>query len=56
MNYTITGDIGRGYEVAFSRVWPTTSTCPCCGKPFDTLRKAFLFAEHMTLLTKEAMK
>ena len=40
----------EGYAVEFSRVWPMLTTCPCCDKPIETLRKAFLIAENLTLI------
>jgi hypothetical protein len=50
MNYTISGDPERGYEIDFSEVWPRMTECPCCGKPIETLRKAYLIAENLCLI------
>lgn len=50
MNYTIIGDPKRGYSVEFSRAWPVLSACPCCGKPIETVRKAFLLAENLRMI------
>lgn len=52
MNYTITGNPAKGYAVEFSRVWPRLSVCPCCNKPIETLRKAFLMAENLWLIAE----
>lgn len=52
MNYVITGDPTKGYTVEFSRIWPTLSVCPCCDKPIETLRKAYLMAENLRLIAE----
>lgn len=52
MNYVIEGGPLNGYIVTFSKVWGEVALCPCCGKPIDTLRKAFLLAENLIVLAK----
>ncbi len=51
MTFHIEGDPERGYTVQLPHLGAIYTLCPCCDKPFDTLRKAFLFAKNWTLLT-----
>lgn len=50
MSYEITGDDAAGYAIEFVGTLGKVTSCPCCGKPFDTRAKAELTARNLRLL------